>query len=87
MKKVFGILVVIGILFSYLPVIPMDSCPEGGHPGNTQMECGYAFHCPFLFGINGPESMPLPLLGRLVLASSMSKPEEWPHLIFHPPKC
>ena len=42
--KIIGFLLIIGILFSYVPVFPMDECPEGKHMGNMKMDCGYNFH-------------------------------------------
>jgi len=90
--KLIGIFLIIGILFSYVPVMPMDDCPEGDqhtgnrHTGNMTMNCGYSFHCPILFNINTPDPMPLPLTGRLVDLAPPLKIDEVPFLIFHPPK-
>ncbi len=95
--KLIGIFLIIGIVFSYVPVIPMENCPEGNHhtgnhnagdhhTGNTTMNCGYSFHCPILFNINMLDPMPLPLTGRLILLPPSLKVDEVPYLIFHPPK-
>jgi hypothetical protein len=34
LMKTVGILLIIGILLSYAPVIPMDDCPEENHARN-----------------------------------------------------
>ena len=84
--RVRGSLLIIGILFSYVPMILMDECPEGNHMGNMKMDCGYNFHCPLIFNINMPEPLPLPLSGRVVLTTSLLKIDELTSLIFRPPK-
>jgi hypothetical protein len=95
--KLIGILLIIGILFSYVPVMPMDDCPEGDHhtgdhqtgarrTGNMTMNCGNCFHCPILSNMSTPDPMPLPLSGRLVVLPFLLKIDEVPFLIFHPPK-
>jgi hypothetical protein len=83
--RIIGCLLVIGLLFSYVPAFPMDECPEGNHMGNMKMDCGYVFHCPLIFNINIPDHLPLPLNGRLILTPSLFKVDELAHLIFHPP--
>jgi len=84
--RVIGSLLIIGILFSYVPVFPMDECPEGNHMGNMKMDCGNNFHCPLIFNITMPEPLPLPISGRVVLTPSLLKIDELASLIFHPPK-
>ena len=84
--KIIGIFIIIAILFSYAPAIPMDKCSEGDHGGNTKLDCGYIFHCPFLSNINLSESITLPYFGRAVLISSFLVIEELTHPIFHPPE-
>jgi hypothetical protein len=84
--RVIGSLLIIGILFSYVPMIPMDECPEGNHMGNRKMDCGYNFHCPLIFNISMPEPLALPLSGRVVLTPSLLKIDELTFLIFRPPK-
>lgn len=84
--KVIGILLVIGILFSYVPMIPMDGCPEGHHMGTKKMDCGYSFHCPVIFNFNMSESLPLPFIGQLDLASPLPKVDKLVTPIFHPPE-
>ncbi len=85
MRLVAGFLV-IGILFSYIPMIPTDNCSEGDHMGNTKLNCGYIFHCPLISDGNLQEPLPLPLTGWLVLPPVLPKVDELTHLIFHPPK-
>ena len=75
-----------GILFSYVPMFPMDECPEGNHMGNMKMDCGNNFHCPLILNITMPEPLPLPLNGRVVLTPSLLKIDELASLIFRPPK-
>ena len=84
--RVIGSLLIIGILFSYVPMIPMDECPEGNHMGNRKMDCGYNFHCPLIFNISMPEPLALPLSGRVVLTPSLLKIDELTFFIFRPPK-
>jgi hypothetical protein len=84
--RVIGSLLIIGILFSYVPMILMDECPEGNHMGNRKMDCGYNFHCPLIFNISMPEPLALPLSGRVVLTPSLLKIDELTFLIFRPPK-
>lgn len=84
--KIVGVLLIIGILFSYVPVIPMDDCPEGNHMGNMKMDCGNVFHCPLILNGSLQEPFPLPLSGWLILPPILPKVDELAHLIFHPPK-
>ena len=84
--KIVGILLIIGILFSYVPILPMDDCQESNHAGNMKLDCGYIFHCPFLSNIGLPESMTLPYFGRAVLNAPLLVIEELTHPLFHPPK-
>ena len=83
--RIIGYLLVIGLLFSYLPAFPIDECPEGNRMGNMKMDFGYVFHCPLIFNINLPDPLPLPLKGRLILTPSLFKVDELAHLIFHSP--
>jgi len=86
--KIIGILLIIGILFSYVPIFSTDDCRQENHAGNMKLDCGYIFHCPFLSNIGLPESITLPYFGRAVLISSFLVIEELTHPIFHPPeKC
>ena len=84
--KIIGFLLIIEILFSYVPVFPMDECPEGKHMGNMKMDCGYNFHCPLISNIIMPEPLSLPLSGRVVLIPSLLKIDELASLIFRPPE-
>jgi hypothetical protein len=84
--KIIGCLLVVGILFSYVPFFPMDECPEVNHKGNMRMDCGNNFHCPLIFNITMPDPLPLPLSGRVILTPSSMKIDELTSLIFHPPE-
>ena len=84
--KIIGILLIIGILFSYVPTFSTDDCQQEDHAGNMKLDCGYIFHCPFLSNMNLSESMTLPYFGRSVLTSSLPVIDELTHPIFHPPE-
>ncbi len=86
MKIIIGWLLVIGILFSYVPVFPMNECPEGNHMGSTKMDCGSLFHCPMIVDKIFSESSALPLRGCLVPIKLSLAIDEFPDPIFHPPK-
>ncbi len=84
--KVLAILVVSAVALSYIPVMPMDGCPEAHHMGNTTLDCGYSFHCPILTGLNLLDFAPLPYTGEPVSASSLIKVDGWIFSIFRPPE-
>jgi hypothetical protein len=84
--RVIGIFIVIAILFSYAPVIPMDDCPEEHHMGNKEKDCGYSFHCPIIVDIGISETLSLPFNGKVVSILPLLRVDELPCLIFHPPK-
>jgi len=86
MMRIVVVFIIIGILFSYVPVFSMDECPEGNHMGNMKMDCGSNFHCPLIFNIPMPEPLPLPISGRVVLTTPLLKNDELAYLIFRPPK-
>jgi hypothetical protein len=67
-------------------MISMDNCSEGDYMGNTELNCGYIFHCPLLSDGNLQELLVLPLAGCLILPSVLPKVDELTHFIFHPPK-
>ncbi len=54
--------------------------------GNMKLDCGNNFHCPLIFTITTAKTLPLPLIGRVVLTPSLLKIDELPSLIFRPPK-
>jgi hypothetical protein len=86
--KITSILVMIGILFSYVPVLPhQDDCPEGDHMGSPKVDCGYSFHCPILLNVSVSEPLPLPFLGQLISTPHGLTVKESISGIFHPPKC
>lgn len=84
--KVIGIFLIIGILFSYIPVVSMDDCPETGHSGNMELDCGSVFHCPIIYNSAVVESSILTINGWLKWVPDISNIEELPNFIFHPPK-
>jgi hypothetical protein len=85
--RVIGSLLIVGILFSYVPVFPMDDCPEGNHMGNImKMDCGSLFHCPMIVDLNISGTPGLPLNGRLISIKPLLVVKELTHSIFHPPK-
>jgi hypothetical protein len=84
--RIIGCLLIIGILSSYAPIIPVDDCPDGTHMGIMKMDCGSIFHCPLIFNISESEPTPLPLWGRIFLTPSLFKVDALPRLIFHPPE-
>ena len=85
-KNLTGFVVIVTILFSYVPVFPTDQCPEGNHMGNVKMDCGYSFHCPMVVNKNILGTYSLPLNGLLVPAKSLLVVDELIRVIFHPPK-
>ena len=85
-KNLIGFVVVITILFSYVPVFSTDQCPEGNHMGNVKMDCGYSFHCPMVVNKSIVGTHSLPLNGRLVPAKPFLVIDELVRVIFHPPK-
>jgi len=85
-KNLIGFVVIITILFAYVPVFSMTQCPEGNHMGNVKMDCGYSFHCPMIVSKNILGTCSLPLNGRLVLGKPFLVVDELIHVIFHPPK-
>ncbi len=87
-KNLIGLLVLITILFSYMPALSfsMDQCPEGSHEGNMKMDCGYSFHCPMVVNKDILGGNSLPLNGRLVPGKPLLVVEELIRVIFHPPK-
>jgi hypothetical protein len=84
--KIIGCLLVIAILFSYLPVIPRDDCPDVDPMGSMKLDCGNIFHCPLIFSISTSGPTALPLSGRFFLTSFSVKIEGLPRLVFHPPE-
>ena len=84
--KVIRIFIVSAVLFSYLPVIHMDYCPEQDHVTDAKMICGYIFHCPFVLNVGSLDSIAILPIGRLVSVTSSPSLEDHEYPIFHPPK-
>ncbi len=87
-KNLIGLLVLITILFSYMPAFSfsMAQCPEGNHMGNVKMDCGCSFHCPMVINKDILGANSLPLNGRLVPGKPLLVLDELVRVIFHPPK-
>ena len=84
--KVVRIFIVVGILFSYLPIAHMDGCSEQNHMDNNKISCGYLFHCPIISSIGFSELVAIPNIARLVLIMRLPLFEDLEYPIFHPPK-
>jgi hypothetical protein len=84
--KVVRILIVLVILFSYLPIIHVDFCPNENHVDHVKINCGYVFHCPFVSNNTLLESITILNIGRLVLMTSLPLVEDLEYPIFHPPE-
>jgi hypothetical protein len=99
-QKWIRILIIVGILFSYFPVMSLQHCPmgsyeenhhdgdhhEGSHKKEGRLNCGYIFHCPFTFSPSF--SGPLVILNTEKLLS-ISPPimfGDFRFPIFHPPE-
>jgi hypothetical protein len=78
-------IVIIVLLFAYVPLIPIDDCPEAHHT-KTTLDCGYLFHCPALPNIGTPGPSPLTVVGRCDPFPCLFNIDEPAFLIFHPPK-
>jgi len=86
MLRIPGIFIIVTVLFSYLPMDAMGHCPEEDHHTNTKMDCGYAFHCPVLYHPIMPGLSVLTISGWLKRMPEISKIDELPSFIYHPPK-
>ena len=86
---------IIVLLFSYVPAIPAEHCPDGDHEGNHhegnqrdsgKLECGYIFHCPFVANMKSSE--PLIILKMEWLSSTPTTVVfgDFRFPIFHPPE-
>lgn len=84
--KATGIFIIITILFSYFPMEAMGNCSEEDHSGDRGMDCGYIFHCPMISNPIVPSLVILTPNGWLKWETIREKIEDFPALIFHPPK-
>ena len=82
--RIIGCLLVIGILFSYVPVFSMDGCPEGNHMGDMKVDCGYILPLSNDFDVIVPETLVYPVMA-VWSCHTILEVDEVPHLIFHPP--
>ncbi len=88
-------MIILGILFSYFPVMPLQHCPEGSHEGNRhegnhkedgKLDCGYIFHCPFTFNLSFSEPLVILNTEKLVSVSSSITFDDFRFPIFHLPE-
>ena len=93
-------LMIIVILFSYFPVMPVEHCPEGSHEGNHQeadhqegspkeqgmLHCEQIFHCPFTFNLSFSEPLVFPNTEKLVSVAPSITFGDFRFPIFHPPE-
>lgn len=91
-------MIILGILFSYFPVMPLQHCPEGSHEGSHEgnhegshkeegnLNCGYIFHCPFTFNLSFSEPLVILNTEKLVSISSSITFGDFRFPIFHPPE-
>ena len=84
--RIIECLLVIGILFSYVPIISMDDCPDENHMGNLKMDCGFLFHCPMVIDMSISEISGLPINGWLFSTKPMLVVKKLIHPVFHPPE-
>ncbi len=84
--KVVRIFVLLVILFSYLPIVHMDFCPNEDHMDHVKINCGYVFHCPFVSNNSLLECITILNIGRLVLITSLPLVEDLEYPIFRPPE-
>jgi len=88
-------ILIIGILFSYIPVLPVEYCPEGSHEKNHhkgshkeegKLNCGYIFHCPFTFNLSFSEPLVILHMEKLVSIAPPTTFGDFRFPIFHPPE-
>ena len=84
--KIIRCLLVIGILLSYVPVFPMDECPEGNHMGSMKTDCGSLFHCPMILDVVASEISTLPLTGLFIPTRVLLFADGLTTLVYHPPE-
>ena len=90
LKKVAGVLILLSILATYLPMMPSEECPEGTHETGNHLGsvkiCGSLFHCPLVFNMSLSDLFPIPLIGRLPLVTLVPFLDELSDSIFRPPR-
>ena len=81
---------IIVILFSYLPIIPVQRCAEGNHEGSHNedgnLDCGYIFHCPFVSNIRFSEPLIILNMEKLLSITTTMVLDDFRFPIFHPPE-
>ncbi len=84
MKKL-AILLILGILFSYLPLTSRGNCPETDHLNSMKLDCGNLFHCPFILA-KDIKNFNLYLIGIISYSDPISNFNGIPLSIYHPPE-
>ena len=98
-QKWIRILIVIGILFSYVPVMPVEYFPEGSHEKNHEgndhkgshkeegkLNCRYIFHCAFTLNLSFSEPLVILHMEKLVSISPSITFGDFRFAIFRPPE-
>ncbi len=99
-QKWIGILIIIGILFFYFPIMSLEHCPmgsdeenhhggnhhEGSHKEEGKLNCGYVFHCYVTFNLSFSEPLVIPNTEKLLPVSSSITPGDFRFPIFRPPE-
>lgn len=84
MKKI-AILLIFGIILSYLPLFALGNCSETHHLKKTTLDCGSFFHCPIILA-QDYKNFNLYLIGLITFINPVRNLIEIPHSIFHPPE-
>jgi hypothetical protein len=89
--KTMAILLIVGILFFHISMVPVDNCSQDGcgHMGNMKVNCGFSYHCPLcslIVNTTVPEPLPLPLIGQLFETTSLAAVDDLTRPIFRPPE-
>jgi len=87
--KIIAILLTVGVLFSCIPMVPMNDCPEESHMGGLKVNSGSSYHCPLCTLIVNaalPEPLPLPLIGQLLSTEYLRMVDDLTRSIFRPPE-
>jgi hypothetical protein len=91
--KIIAILLIVGILFSYVSMLPVDTrshnCSEKVRTDGMKLNGGFSYHCPLcplIVNATISEPVPLPLVGRLFSITSLPTVDGLTRLIFRPPE-
>ncbi len=100
LQKWIRILTIVGILFSYFPVMSFQHCPVASHEGNHpdgnhhegshkeegRLNCGSVFHCHLTLNLSFSEPLVILTTEKLVPVSSSITSGDFRFPIFHPPE-